>query len=211
MNPGAYAFENTNPDGAPYRWNPCATIHYVTNLHEAPASAAADVDQAIRMLSSATGIVFQNDGTTSEMPSSKRPLDQPARYGSGHSPLLIAWARIAETDIYNGDGPNTVGTAQTTWIGPVPTDSSQDATYVTGQVAVETDATRSFPAGFGSGRTVGLVLLHELGHIAGLAHVSDPNQVMYPNLMPMSAAAYAAGDLSGLKRLGTTAGCLPAR
>lgn len=210
-NPNAYAFTLKNSDGTPIRWNPCAAIHYVTNLAEAPPSAAADVDQAVRLLSAATGLSFVNDGSTTELPTSNRPVDQPARYGSGHSPLLIAWVRKAETNIYDGEGPNTVGTAATTWIGATPGAANQEAAYVTGQVAIEPDATSSFPSGFGSGRTVGLVLLHELGHIAGLAHVSDTNQVMYPDLMPVAAAAYAAGDRNGLQRVGAAAGCLPPR
>lgn len=210
-NPNAYAFTLTNSDGTPIRWNPCAAIHYVTNLTEAPGSAAGDVDQALRILSAATGLTFVNDGSTTELPSSNRPVDQPGRYGSGHSPLLIAWVRQAETNIYGGEGPNTVGTAATTWIGATPGAANQEAAYVTGQVAIEPDATRSFPSGFGSGRTIGLVLLHELGHVAGLAHVSDTNEVMYPNLMAVPAAAYAAGDRNGLQRVGTAAGCLPPR
>lgn len=210
-NPNSYAFTLTNSDGTPIRWNPCAAIHYVTNLAEAPPSAAADVDQALRLLSAATGLSFVNDGSTTELPSSNRPVDQPGRYGSGHSPLLIAWVRKAETNVYDGEGPNTVGTAATTWIGATPGAANQEAAYVTGQVAIEPDATRGFPSGFGSGRTVGLVLLHELGHIAGLAHVNDQNQVMYPDLVPVPAAAYAAGDRNGLQRVGTAAGCLPPR
>lgn len=45
------------------------------------------------------------------------------------------------------------------------------------------------------------VLLHELGHLVGLGHVSDPYQVMYDtNAWPLSA--YRAGDLRGLEQLG---------
>ena len=209
-NPNSYAFALTNSDNTPIRWNPCASIHYVTNLAEAPSTAAGDVTQALRMLSDATGLSFIFDGTTTEVPSSERATNQ-SRYGSGHAPLLIAWTRQSETDIYNGEGPNTVGTASTTWIGAMPGAANQEAAYVTGQIAIEPGATSSFPAGFGSGRTIGLVLLHELGHVAGLAHVGDSNQVMYPQLMSLPSAQYAAGDRTGLARLGSSAGCLAPR
>ncbi|MGZ4722501.1 matrixin family metalloprotease, partial [Oryzihumus sp.] len=45
------------------------------------------------------------------------------------------------------------------------------------------------------------VLLHELGHLVGLAHVQDPYQVMFDtNAYPL--ARYRAGDLRGLELLG---------
>ncbi len=45
------------------------------------------------------------------------------------------------------------------------------------------------------------VLLHELGHLVGLAHVPDPYQVMFDtNAYPL--ASYRAGDRRGLEQLG---------
>ncbi len=43
------------------------------------------------------------------------------------------------------------------------------------------------------------VVLHELGHIAGLGHVTDPTQVMYPN--PRGKTHYMPGDVAGLLTL----------
>jgi hypothetical protein len=40
------------------------------------------------------------------------------------------------------------------------------------------------------------VLLHEVGHVAGLAHVKDPKQVMHPE--PRAHTHYADGDKAGL-------------
>jgi hypothetical protein len=40
------------------------------------------------------------------------------------------------------------------------------------------------------------IMLHELGHIAGLGHVADPNQVMYAN--PRGKTHYMDGDRAGL-------------
>ena len=46
------------------------------------------------------------------------------------------------------------------------------------------------------------VLLHELGHLVGLAHVTDPYQVMYDsNVYPLPS--YRSGDRRGLALLGT--------
>ncbi len=50
--------------------------------------------------------------------------------------------------------------------------------------------------------------LHELGHAVGLAHVDDASQVMNP-VIGRAVTGYAAGDLSGLRGVGSAGGCLP--
>ena len=43
-------------------------------------------------------------------------------------------------------------------------------------------------------------LLHELGHLVGLDHVDDPNELMYPRAAERTS--YGPGDLKGLALLG---------
>ena len=50
--------------------------------------------------------------------------------------------------------------------------------------------------------------LHEIGHVIGLAHTADPSQVMYEVVEVEDGYGFGAGDLNGLRRLGTEAGCL---
>ena len=54
--------------------------------------------------------------------------------------------------------------------------------------------------GDGAVRTV---VLHELGHLVGLAHVHDRSQVMNPTVGRGAPSHFAAGDLTGLAELGT--------
>jgi hypothetical protein len=197
-----YTFLAQNGDGTPIRFNPCASVHYVVNLAGAPATAAGDVSGALSRIAQATGLSFVSDGTTNELPESTRPAYQPGRYGPRWAPILIAWSTAAQSDFLGGT--STVGQGGSTWY-QAP---GSHAVYVTGQVAVNGPATASLAPGFGSGLTMGALLLHELGHVVGLGHVSDPTQIMYPDLHTRGSTQYGPGDLGGLERLGASQGCL---
>jgi hypothetical protein len=200
---GGYAFEQRNPDGSPARWDPCTPIHYVVNLAAAPPGAAGDVSGALARVAAATGLTFVADGPSTELPSKARPAEEPALYGHRWAPLLIAWTHTGATDYITTDG--ALGEGGATWVAKV----GGPEVYVTGEIAIDADTTRALPDGFGAGTTIGLLLLHELGHAVGLAHVNDPSEVMYPTLKPRPVAGYGKGDLAGLAALGRGAGCDP--
>lgn len=52
------------------------------------------------------------------------------------------------------------------------------------------------------------IVMHEFGHVLGLAHVRSKRELMYPTAGHRKSATYAAGDLAGLRRVGRSAGCL---
>ena len=76
---------------------------------------------------------------------------------------------------------------------------------LTGAIMINTN--RANDPGFGAGSPLGLVLMHELGHVVGLDHVPDAASMMHPTA-DLPAAVWAAGDLAGLKAVGRGAGCL---
>jgi hypothetical protein len=195
-----YSWMVTNNDGTPVRYNPCQTLHYVVNLSEAPAHALSDVQAAIGRVSAATGVSFAYDGTTSELPSTNRAAFQPSTYGSRWVPILLAWEQPGQTDFLStgavGDGGSTY----------VSTTSPGQSAYVTGQAAF--DASRALPDGFDDSVAWGPILLHEIGHIMGIAHVNDQSQLMYPTIHSGGPRAYAEGDRAGLRVAGAASGCL---
>jgi hypothetical protein len=184
--------------GRPMRYDPCTPVHYVVNASLAPANGLADLQEALRRVTAATGIPFEFDGYTDEVPVSHRGLVENPRYPKQWPPVLIGWVKPGQTDLFSG---GAVGEGGSTWYG-VP--GSQ--VYVTGVVALDATQNSQLAAGFG-GDSEGGVLMHELGHLVGLDHVTDPAQLMYPTVTD-KPAAYAAGDLAGLQQLGRTAGCL---
>jgi hypothetical protein len=200
----SYTFMKTNSDGSPVRWDPCQPIHYVANFADAPATAASDLAGAISRLAAATGLAFVYDGMTTEVPSSSRAAFQPGRYGNRWAPLLVAWSTPAASDLLPGGA--VVGEGGSTWAQV----GSDQPVYVTGLVDVDANATHNVASGFGSGVTMGELLLHELGHVVGLGHTTDTGQIMYPDLQARGSTAYGAGDLTGMSRLGSSAGCLSA-
>jgi hypothetical protein len=186
--------------GRPARWDPCRPIHYVVHTGWLPPTGRADLVEALRRLSRASGLVFVDDGDTDELPTRERAAYQPQRYGERWAPLLVAWVPEGATDL--GLGPGVQGmTVGLTIAG------ADGGSIVSGQVAL--NASRPIPGGFGGGKTDGEVLLHELAHAVGLRHVLDPTQVMYPRTTNFESQ-YGAGDRAGLAALGRPAGCHPA-
>lgn len=210
--PPDYAFFQVAEDNcSPVRWNPCEPIHYVINPANAPPTGVADVHEAFKRLAEATGITYIDDGITDEDSQGDRAY-QPERYGERWAPILVHWMSSSRTQgdiqIVGGGFPSQVGDV-----------------YVTGNLflnpfVVTNRETRStVPGGFGSnlsigpigpeGVTWGRIILHELAHITGMGHTSDPSNLMYPEMADhTAAAAFSQDDLAGIKLLGREAGCL---
>jgi hypothetical protein len=196
--PGGFRFKDLDPStDEPVRFDPCSPVNYVVNTTNAPPGALKDVHAAVAKTAAATGVEFVFAGRTNEPASFDRLLVQEERYGRRWSPILIAWSPH-DPALFRERG---AGVATNSY-------ASNDAgrlVYVTGMVVM--NASHQLRPGFGAGRTWGKVILHEVGHLVGLGHVDNPAEVMNPSLVS-SPASWGVGDLAGLRRLGSLAGCV---
>ncbi|SDL39025.1 hypothetical protein SAMN04487916_108156 [Arthrobacter sp. ov407] len=193
-----YAFMDTGDDGQPVKYDPCRPIHYVTRSANQPTAGPELIQQAIAAVSRSTGLVFINDGATTEAPSEQRESYQPARYGDRWAPVLIAWETTAEdprfTDLEDEDTILGVGGSEAVSIGDT------DYTYVSGHLTLNAPGLQSLLELEGPAQVRGTIE-HELGHVVGLDHVQDPTQLMNPS-DTVGVTTYQAGDLNGLAILG---------
>jgi hypothetical protein len=195
--PTAYTFLRQNRYG-PARWDPCRVITYRSNLAAAPPGAAADLAEAVRRVAQATGLRFRSLGSTDQIPGSPSYRQ--------HADIDVAWAEPRQTDYLDRDGSGAEhggdGGAR------VRVTGSGRLFIDAGYVLINAETARSVPAGFGSGVTQGSLLLHEFGHVVGLHHADSADQIMRPAIQPdLRAALYGAGDLAGLRQLGSAKGC----
>ena len=190
-----YQFHDTQPGSSePVAFDPCRPVHYVIRPQGAPAGGMDLVASSLANISAATGLQFIDDGTTNEAPSENRPSFLPDRYGDRWAPVLIAWSTPAEFAPLTGDVIGVAGNH------PVVAEDGQRA-LVSGQVVLD-GGQISAVLRYVSGRAVaGATITHELGHLVGLSHVADPQQLMFPSARPL-VHTLGRGDLSGLAALG---------
>ncbi|WP_138758550.1 matrixin family metalloprotease [Modestobacter altitudinis] len=191
---GPHEFNQVQDDGVtPVAYDPCRPIHYVVRPDHEPAGGRALVHAAIAEVSAITGLQFVYDGDTTESPSNDRSSHQPDRYGDRWAPVLISWATGAEVPDFAG---GIIGLAGSRAFST----STGAGVYVTGAVELDADWFSAALADTGERGVARGVVLHELGHLVGLAHVDDRSQVMSET--GAEVPDFADGDLAGLTQLG---------
>ncbi|CAN5560008.1 hypothetical protein BH10ACT10_BH10ACT10_17270 [soil metagenome] len=193
---GSYRFIAHQP-GRPEEavtYDACRTIRVVVNDRIAPSGADALLDQAIAEVSRSTGLSFRRDGRTDEQPRHDRPTRDPARYGGGWSPVVVGWTTPrAEAGLRGA----VVGLGGSTRVVDTRTGRSF---FVTGAVSLDTPALVDVLALPDGSAEVRAVLMHELGHVVGVAHVEEPSELM--NARGSGVTEFGPGDLTGLAALG---------
>ena len=201
---GEFRFLGRTAAGDPERWNPCEPIHYVANLDSAPSGGLTDLQDAVQRISDATGIEFVYDGQSHLTVEDQFEWLVPSVSGIRWLPMLVIWLPRGEFERYESR-PDVLAFAY-----PEPGGGDLVGQYVSGIIVVKSQPNPQ-PA-FLSALSPELVLMHELGHIVGLDHVDDPNEVMFESdtVFGNRVDDWGPGDLEGLHDLGRSAGCLAA-
>ena len=197
-----YAVWGLDHRGAPLRWDACEPIRLVLSEQDSPDHAVRDLTAALMVLRDATGLDLRLLGTTEERPRVDRSLVEDDGTGWQWRPVLVAWAQP-------GEGGIALSTLDRGVALPVSVRDGEREAYVTGQVVLNAARTDLID-GFADRRdAIGATLLHEFGHLLGLAHVEDVSQLMStdPGSGPV---VLGAGDLAGLRAIGGHSGCNPA-
>ena len=187
-------------DTTPVAYDPCRPVDVVVNLDGAPVGAEAMVQDALVRMQDTTGLQFRFEGVTDELPSDARPVFQPDRYGDRWAPVLVGWRTPEQLPALAGDVAGLGGSA---WAAP----ADGTRVYVSGNVTLDGPEFASLVETDRGAAIARSILLHELGHVVGLQHVWDTEQLMYATTRG-GLLDFADGDLAGLARLGAGE-CVP--
>jgi hypothetical protein len=209
-NPADHAFTDADR-GIRYSFDPCDTIRYAVNTDDVGPAQLAMVQIGMAQISAATGIKVKYVGASHQIPF----LTGQTRLPKGQD-LLIAWATEQEIPAF----PTTpaIGFGGPVWVRKARDGRGRPVTKILESgVVLDTNAyadTTTYSQSYWSTKpTWGEVILHELGHAFGLAHVPATDEIMYPGAghgaYPDGTfrGLYDAGDLAGLATNGLGQGC----
>ncbi|HET7899654.1 MAG TPA: hypothetical protein VFL59_00600 [Candidatus Nanopelagicales bacterium] len=192
-----FAYLSLQADGVtPVTWSPCRPIHYVVRREGEPAGGVDVLQSAVDEISKATGLTFVFDGRTSEPLADRRNLYQPKVYGERWAPVLIAWTEPGTDEGLAGDN--------LAWAEPYSVVADDgDEVDVSGEIHVDS-AVFADELAHGEQKQARATLLHELGHLVGLDHVSNRALLMNPDEVE-GVDDFTAEEKRGLASLGAGA------
>ena len=194
---GSHVFLHTLGDGSPVGYDPCRPVRYVMRPDGMPSVGQALVDDAVAIVSAASGIVIVAAGTTDEAPAMDRAIIQPDRYGDAWVPVLIAWSDEGELTELAGSVAGVGGSAA------VPGADGTGTWLTAGRLALDTADLNAMLVRGGGYEQARAIVVHELAHVLGLDHVPDQNELMHP--ITSTRTDLGPGDLQGLALLGQVA------
>ncbi|BBH16751.1 hypothetical protein Back2_10380 [Nocardioides baekrokdamisoli] len=192
---GAYVFENMSSGPGPrvpVTYRPCQAIRYTVNSDLAPAGTDGIIPTAVAEVSRLTGLKFEYAGVSHTPVNFSRPTG-PAAITATYPPAQIGWS---EASVFTGRGADVVGLGGSEYV----TEDGFSPHYVTGSVALRADSLGQILRQRNGRAEVTAVVLHELGHLVGLAHVKDSHELMYAK--NDGQLDFGPGDREGLALLG---------
>ncbi|HET6627191.1 MAG TPA: matrixin family metalloprotease [Nocardioidaceae bacterium] len=187
---GTFRFTAHQPGDAerPVAYDPCHPVPIVVNDTDAPDGAEPILRSALKEVSAATGLVLELTGRTDERLGGTRH-----QVGPRTLPVVVDWT---SPDRVGGLAGNVAGLAGSSAV-QTPTGELR---YTTGSVALDAaDLTRILQRRDGEAQ-VRAIIIHELGHLVGLDHVDDPNELMHDENLGLTELG--PGDREGLALLG---------
>ena len=187
---GTYTYAMTQPGDStePVGWDPCEEIRYRVNPDGEPQGGRALIDRAVARISGATGLAFEDEGDTDD-----RPFPGGVKLFGRPDPVVIGWATPAEY-------PELA--AQVAGVGGAIAERGGGGRlhFVSGGVVLDVEAFTPTTVAQ-QPRVMEAIVLHELAHVIGLAHVSEPMELMYAD--NTGQVELGPGDREGLARLGS--------
>ena len=181
---GSFKFTDLDKSGLPVRFEGCKVLTWSVYGTDQEVSITRE---AMGLLEVATGFTIKEvsyDGF--------RPLVDPLPSSpTSRTGIVVRWS--LETEIADLAG-SVAGVTQSLWWS-----LGEKSWRSFSAVSLESTGEALTRAG---GNSAWAVLLHELGHAVGLAHVDDLNQIMFPTTWNGTSDRYQQGDLAGLARIG---------
>ena len=192
-----YAFIQTRrpTSNDPVTWSSCDPIQVVVNSASAPPQADRLLQESLDRVSQLSGLEFVVGGQTTEEPISNRPAQNRNPLQGRWAPALIAWTTPGEVPALEGDTAGIGGPRE------APSSYPDDRHFVSGIVYLDGPSISQVlkrPTGWAQSRAI---VMHELGHMVGLAHVESDSELMDGD-NDSGITDFGAGDREGLRRLG---------
>jgi hypothetical protein len=192
---GSFAFlaHQRGDRTAPVGYDPCRAIGVRINPDGAPPGSVELVRDAMAEVSDTTGLVLRYVGTSQERPHWTSTF-VPTFLGRVQTkPVLVTWARDSEVPELEGDVAGIGGSVAVR-------ERDGVTRYVTGAITLDQDAFEEIAAEPDGAAEMRAIVLHELGHVVGLAHVKDPHELM--NADNVGLLDFGVGDRLGLAAVG---------